>query len=111
MKDNSNLWLGIRKSLKLYEQMLKGVCIQYQLTGIEADVISFLQHNPGKDTAMDMVELRLLSKGSISKAVEGLIQKSSIWSFYQMLNLYWIVLKRFSKDSGKSSLVDLQPKS
>ena len=76
MKDNSNLWLGIRKSLKLYEQMLKGVCIQYQLTGIEADVISFLQHNPGKDTAMDMVELRLLSKGSISKAVEGLIQKS-----------------------------------
>ena len=71
MKDNSNLWLGIRKSLKLYEQMLKGVCIQYQLTGIEADVISFLQHNPGKDTAMD-----LLSKGSISKAVEGLIQKS-----------------------------------
>ena len=76
MKDNSNLWLGIRKSLKLYEQMLKGVCIQYQLTGIEADVISFLQHNPGKDSAMDMVELRLLSKGSISKAVEGLIQKS-----------------------------------
>ncbi len=76
MKDNSNLWLGIRKSLKLYEEMLKEVCVQYQLTGIEADIISFLQHNPGKDTAMDMVELRLLSKGSISKAVEGLIQKS-----------------------------------
>ena len=61
MKDNSNPWLGIRKSLKLYEQMLKGVCIPYQLTGIEEDVISFLQHNPGKDTAMDMVELRPVS--------------------------------------------------
>ncbi len=67
MKDNSNLWLGIRKSLKLYEQMLKGVCIQYQLTGIEADVISFCSIIRAKDTAMDMVELRLLSKGSISK--------------------------------------------
>lgn len=68
MKDNSNLWLGIRKSLKLYEQMLKGVCIQYQLTGIEADVISFLQHNPGKDTAMDMVELQPAVKGLYFKS-------------------------------------------
>ena len=43
---------------------------------MEADVISFLQNNPGKDTATDIVELRRLSKGVVSKAVEGLIQKS-----------------------------------
>ena len=43
---------------------------------MEADVISFLQNNPGKDTATDIVELRRLSKGAVSKAVEGLIQKS-----------------------------------
>lgn len=76
MKDNSNIWAGIRKSIKLYESMLKCVCDKYHLSGIEADIISFLQHNPGKDTAMDMVELRILSKGSVSKAVEALIQKS-----------------------------------
>ena len=55
--------------------MLKSVCLKYHLTIIEADIISFLQHNPGKDTAMDIVELRMLSKGAVSKAVESLIQK------------------------------------
>ena len=50
--------------------------MEYDLTVIEADIISFLQNNPGKDTAADIVELRLLSKGAVSKAVESLIQKS-----------------------------------
>ena len=45
---------------------------------MEADVISFLQNNPGKDTAADIVELRMLSKGAVSKAVEALIQKSML---------------------------------
>lgn len=36
----------------------------------------FLQNNPEKDTAADIVELRRLSKGAVSKAVESLIQKS-----------------------------------
>lgn len=75
MADNSKIWVGFRKSIRLYEEMLKSVCRQYHLTGIEADIISFLQHNPGKDTAMDIVELRMLSKGAVSKAVESLIQK------------------------------------
>jgi len=75
MRDNSKIWLGFRKSIRLYEEMLKSVCLKYHLTIIEADIISFLQHNPGKDTAMDIVELRMLSKGAVSKAVESLIQK------------------------------------
>ena len=35
-----------------------------------------MQNNPEKDTAGDIVELRRLSKGAVSKAVESLIQKS-----------------------------------
>lgn len=62
--------------VKLHECMLKRVCQDYQLTLVEATVISFLFNNPGKDTAADIVELRMLSKGSVSQAVEGLIQKS-----------------------------------
>ena len=42
----------------------------------EAKIISFLHNNPGKDTAADIVELRMLSKGNVSQAVESLIQKS-----------------------------------
>ena len=76
MKQNTETWMGIRGVIKLYEKMLKRVCTEHHLTVIEADVISFLQNNPEKDTAADIVELRMLSKGSVSQAVEGLIQKS-----------------------------------
>ena len=37
----------------------------------------FLYNNPGKDTAADITELRMLSKGNVSQAVESLIQKGS----------------------------------
>ena len=76
MKQNTETWMGIRGVIKLYEKMLKRVCTEHHLTVIEADVISFLQNNPEKDTAADIVELRMLSKGAVSKAVESLIQKS-----------------------------------
>src|SRR5699024_3116903 len=61
---------------RLYDKMLKKVCTEHDLTVMEADVISFLRNNPGKDTAVDIVELRGLSKGAVSKAVESLIRKS-----------------------------------
>lgn len=67
--------MGLRSLLRLYDKMLKRVCAAHNLTVIEADVVSFLQNNPGKDTAADIVELRMLSKGAVSKAVESLIQK------------------------------------
>ena len=70
------MWMGLRSLIRLYDKMLKRVCTEHDLTVIEADVISFLQNNPGKDTAADIVELRMLSKGAVSKAVESLIQKS-----------------------------------
>ena len=76
MKQNTETWMRIRGVIKLYEKMLKRVCTEHHLTVIEADVISFLQNNPEKDTAADIVELRMLSKGAVSKAVESLIQKS-----------------------------------
>lgn len=60
---------------KLHEAMLKELCARYGLTSIEAAIISFLHNNPGKDTAGDIVELRMLSKGNVSQAVELLIQK------------------------------------
>ncbi len=76
MNITTELWIGIRSMLYLYDRMLKTVCAEYNLTLAEAEVVSFLQNNPGKDTATDIVELRRLSKGTVSKAVEDLIQKS-----------------------------------
>lgn len=72
----TNFLMNIRLILKLHESALKEVCEQYQLTLIEANIISFLHNNPGKDTAGDIVELRMLSKGNVSQGVESLIQKN-----------------------------------
>ena len=76
MSKTTELFMGIRSLFRLYDKMLKKVCTEHDLTVIEADVISFLQNNPEKETAADIVELRMLSKGAVSKAVESLIQKS-----------------------------------
>ena len=76
MSKTTELFMGIRSLFRLYDKMLKKVCTEHDLTVIEADVISFLQKKKEKDTAADIVELRMLSKGAVSKAVESLIQKS-----------------------------------
>ena len=69
------LLANIRRIVKLYDSMLKPVCERYALALIEATIISFLYNNPGRDTAADIVEYRMLSKGNVSQAVESLIQK------------------------------------
>ena len=61
---------------KMHEQMLKELCRQYDLSLIEAKIIAFLHNNPTKDTAGDIVELRMLSKGNVSQAVDLLCQNS-----------------------------------
>ena len=76
MSRSTELWTGLRSLIRLYDKMLKKVCTEHELSLVEADVISFLRNNAGKDTAVDIVELRGLSKGAVSKAVESLIRKS-----------------------------------
>ena len=66
---------NIRQIMRMHDKMLKSICGQYQMNITETAVISFLYNNPGKDTAADIVELRMLSKGAVSQAVESLIQK------------------------------------
>ena len=65
MVKSTEMWMGLRSLIRLYDKMLKKVCTEHDLTVIEADIISFLQNNPGKDTAADIVELRKLSKGAV----------------------------------------------
>lgn len=65
----------VRKIIKLYNQMLDAVCQSNQLSKTEVAIINFLQHNPQKDTAADIVETHLIGKSQVSVAVELLIQK------------------------------------
>lgn len=75
MNQRTDLLMTIQRTGKLYEAMLKRVCGQYGLTAIEAKIIGFLKNNPSRDTAGDIVELRMLAKGNVSQAVDSLIQK------------------------------------
>lgn len=76
MQPTNTLLSNIRRIIRLYDSMLKPVCERYSLVPIEASIISFLSNNPGRDTAADIVEFRMLSKSNVSQAVECLIQKS-----------------------------------
>lgn len=71
----TEMLLIMRSTNKLYAQFLRETCKKYQLTVMEANIISFLNNNPELDTAADIVELRMLPKSNVSQGVEGLIQK------------------------------------
>lgn len=67
--------IGIRGVVILYEKMLGRIEEKFGLTLLEANIISFLFNNPGKNTAADIVKYRMISKGNVSKGVESLICK------------------------------------
>ena len=75
MAGTTDFLMTVQGMTKLHDGMIKMVCGKYHLTLIEGKIISFLHNNPGKDTAGDIVELRRLSKGNVSLAVENLIRK------------------------------------
>lgn len=72
----SDILMGFRCMIKMHESFLKEICERYHLTLIEGSILMFLHNNPGKDTAADIVELRMLSKGNVSQAVEALIKRN-----------------------------------
>ena len=76
MGRTTDFLVNLRRIIKLHESVLKQIGERFGLSLTEAKIISFLHNNPGKDTAADIVELRMLSKGNVSQAVESLIQKS-----------------------------------
>lgn len=67
--------INMRKIIKLHEGMLRELGEAYEISLLEVTIISFLHNNPGKDTAGDIVELRMLQKSNVSQAVELLYKK------------------------------------
>jgi len=72
MKDWLQTFLYIRK---LYERDMGELGGQLGLTVTELEILSFLHNNPGRDTASDIVELRMIPKANVSQAVERLMRK------------------------------------
>lgn len=75
MNHHTEVLLGIRRVIKFYEISSKRTAARYGLSTMEADILAFLKNNPERDTASDIVDLRMLPKGNVSQAIDELIGK------------------------------------
>lgn len=61
--------------VKQYNQLFEDIIHHYHVTQIEIDVIAFLANNPEYNHARDIVNIRGISKGHVSIAIEKLTRK------------------------------------
>ena len=61
--------------IKLHNRLFDRLTQQFSLSHTEIQLILFLSSHPGRRIAQDIVRLRLLSKASVSRAVESLRKK------------------------------------
>ena len=99
--------MNIRLTTKLHESLLKKICVKYNLSLIEGKILCFLHNNPTKDTAADIVELRMLSKGNVSSAIDKLCKQGYIQRVPDKNNRRKIHLSLLSKADDINKDVDL----
>ena len=85
----------------------KKICVKYNLSLIEGKILCFLHNNPTKDTAADIVELRMLSKGNVSSAIDKLCKQGYIQRVPDKNNRRKIHLSLLSKADDINKDVDL----
>ena len=78
MKSTSEVLMSFRMIAKLYELCLEDVREKYNLSKIEIKIINFLHNNPDKDSIREISEMRMLSKGNVSRGVDSLIQRGFV---------------------------------
>ena len=99
--------MNIQLTTKLHESLLKKICAKYNLSLIEGKILCFLHNNPTKDTAADIVELRMLSKGNVSSAIDKLCKQGYIQRVPDKNNRRKIHLSLLSKADDINKDVDL----
>ena len=75
MQRCGDILLSIRRLVKLYDRYMEETRSHHGLSQLEITIISFLHNNPGRDTARDICETRMLPKGNVSQGVDSLMQK------------------------------------
>lgn len=61
--------------IKKYNSLFEEIIQKYQITQVEIDVLAFLANNPEYNHAQDIVNIRGISKGHVSIAIEKLVSK------------------------------------
>ena len=66
------------RAQKGYARLLDPICKKWNLTRNEVDVLLFLYNNPAYDRAVDIVNMRGLSKSHVSLSISGLEEKGML---------------------------------
>lgn len=93
MEQVSDALTTIRQTMKLYDQCLDGVRQQYGLSKLETIIISFLHNNPGHDTVGEIAEMRMLSKGNVSRGVDSLTARGLLERINDQTDRRWVHLR------------------
>ncbi len=75
MTIQETLLTGMRNAKLLYAKSFDPLVRKYGVAQLQWDILLFLHHNPGFDTAQSICDLRGLSKSNVSNAVEELVQR------------------------------------
>ena len=78
MNEKTRTLENVRGVLRLYQRAERGVCARHGLSQTQVDIIAFLHNNPERDTAADIVELRMMRKSNVSLAVDSLMRKGMV---------------------------------
>lgn len=61
--------------VKRHERILAEVSRAFGMNKTELSILMFLLENPGKNTARDIVESRMLTKSCVSKTIDSLVRQ------------------------------------
>ena len=73
---NSNFLDSVQHAKRAYSKFQEPVCKQWNLTQKELDILLFLYNNPTYDRAVDIVNLRGITKSHVSMSVRSLEEKA-----------------------------------
>ena len=73
---NGNFLDSVQHAKRAYSKYQEPVCRQWKLTQKELDILLFLYNNPAYDRAVDIVNLRGITKSHVSISVRSLEEKA-----------------------------------
>lgn len=79
----NGFWNYINLGKNYYRKCFDAVCKKYGLSGLEVDVIMFLNNCQGYNTASDIVLMRGVAKSNLSSAIASLTEKGYIEGYYE----------------------------
>lgn len=99
---------SVRCITKAYDGVLKKICARFGLNMLEVKVISFLHNNPQMNTAGDIAEYRMLSKGNVSQAVENLTRGGYMESSRDASDRRRVYLRLSAKAENITDMIDVE---